>query len=150
LRNPDGPPARCDERSAKLIGAALAGLASIWRDGYRYKKAGVVLLNLHPAAAVKEGLFDKADNPRRVALMRTVDRLNLRFGRVTVSFARRRLPAAVETAPGVSVALLHDGVGGLVEGLGASGRSPTKRLWIDQAASPSSWKTPCMATRMAW
>src|SRR6266404_5243204 len=26
--------------------------------------------------------------------------------------------------------------------LGASGRSPTKRLWIGQAASPSSWKTP--------
>jgi Domain of unknown function (DUF4113) len=36
---------------------------------------------------VEEGLFDKADNPRRVALMRTIDRLNLRFGRDTVSFA---------------------------------------------------------------
>jgi DNA polymerase V len=28
--------------SGKLIGAALAGLAAIWRDGYRYKKAGVM------------------------------------------------------------------------------------------------------------
>src|SRR5271154_1860765 len=73
--------------SAKLIGAALAGLKASWREGYRYKKAGVMLLNLHPATAVQEGLFDKADNPRRVALMRTVDRLNLRFGRDTVSFA---------------------------------------------------------------
>jgi DNA polymerase V len=72
--------------SGKLIGAALAGLASIWRGGYRYKKAGVMLLDLHPAA-VQEGLFDKADNPRRVALMRTIDRLNPRFGRDTVSFA---------------------------------------------------------------
>ena len=27
--------------SGKLIGAALPGLAVIWRDGYRYKKAGV-------------------------------------------------------------------------------------------------------------
>jgi hypothetical protein len=33
--------------------------------------------------------------------------------------------------------------------LGASGRSATKRLWIGQAASPSSWKTPFIATRMA-
>jgi DNA polymerase V len=66
--------------SAKLIGAALAGLAAIWRDGYRFKKAGVVLLDLHPAEAVQEG------HVRRVALMRTVDRLNLRFGRDTVSF----------------------------------------------------------------
>jgi Domain of unknown function (DUF4113)/impB/mucB/samB family C-terminal domain len=79
--------------SGKLIAAALAGLAAIWRDGYRYKKAGVVLLDLHPAAAVQEGLFDKADSPRRTALMRTVDRLNTRFGRDTVTFAatgRRR------------------------------------------------------------
>jgi len=73
--------------SGKLIGAALAGLASIGRIGYRYKKAGVVLLDLHPASAIQEGLFDKADNPRRITLMRTVDRLNLRFGRDTVSFA---------------------------------------------------------------
>jgi DNA polymerase V len=73
--------------SGKLIGAALAGLASIGRDGYRYKKAGVVLLDLHPAAMVQEGLFDRADNPRRVALMRTVDGLNLRFGRDAVTFA---------------------------------------------------------------
>jgi DNA polymerase V len=73
--------------SGKLIGAALAGLASIWRDGYRYKKAGVVLLDLHPAAAVQEGLFDKTDDARRVTLMRTIDGLNTRFGRDTVSFA---------------------------------------------------------------
>ena len=72
--------------SGKLIGAALAGLTSIWRDGYRYKKAGVVLLDLHPAAAVQDGLFDKADSPRRVTLMRTIDKLNLRFGRDTLSF----------------------------------------------------------------
>jgi DNA polymerase V len=73
--------------SGKLIGAALAGLAAIWRDGYRYKKAGVMLLDLHPAAAVQEGLFDKPDDARRVALMRTLDGLNVRFGRETVSFA---------------------------------------------------------------
>jgi DNA polymerase V len=81
--------------SARLIGAALAGLAAIWRDGYRYKKAGVVLLDLHRAPAVQEGLFDKKDDERRVTLMRTIDRLNLRFGRDRVSFAaagRRQRP----------------------------------------------------------
>jgi DNA polymerase V len=79
--------------SGRLISAALAGLKSMWCAGYRYKKAGVMLLDLHPATAVQESLFDKADSPRRVALMRTIDRLNLRFGRDTVSFAtagRRR------------------------------------------------------------
>ena len=99
--------------SGKLIGAALARLASIWRDGYRYKKAGVVLLDLHPAAMVQEGLFDKADNPRCVALMRTIDRLNAepplrpRYGVLRC----HRLPTTMEAAPGVSVALLLDHVG---------------------------------------
>jgi DNA polymerase V len=54
-----------------------------------------VLLDLHAAAAVQEGLFDKKDEARRVMLMRTVDRLNLRFGRDTISFAaagRRQRP----------------------------------------------------------
>ena len=41
--------------SGKLIGAALAGLASIGRGGYRYKKAGVMLLDLHPAAWCRKG-----------------------------------------------------------------------------------------------
>jgi len=42
---------------------------------------------------VQVGLFDKADEARRVMLMRAVDQLNGRFGRDTVSFAaagRRR------------------------------------------------------------
>jgi DNA polymerase V len=54
-----------------------------------------VLLDLHAAAAVQKGLFDKKDEARRVMLMRTVDRLNLRFGRDTISFAaagRRERP----------------------------------------------------------
>ena len=34
----------------------------LWRDGYRYKKAGVMLLDLHPAAAVQAGLFDQPDS----------------------------------------------------------------------------------------
>jgi DNA polymerase V len=73
--------------SGKLIGAALAGLRAVWRGGYRYKKAGVILLDLHPASDVQQGLFDKADDPRRKALMRTLDGLNLRFGRDTVTLA---------------------------------------------------------------
>ena len=45
-------PATAARRSARR-----AGLISIGRNGYRYKKAGVVLLDLHPAAAAQEGLF---------------------------------------------------------------------------------------------
>jgi DNA polymerase V len=79
------PVATCD--TSKLITAALAGLKAIWRDGYRYKKAGVLLLELHPVAKVQEGLFDRRDSTRRMNLMRTIDKLNQRHGRDTVGFA---------------------------------------------------------------
>jgi hypothetical protein len=46
--------------SAKLIAMALGPCAM---------GAGVVLLDLHPAAAVQEGRFDNADDARRVTLM---------------------------------------------------------------------------------
>ena len=73
--------------SAKLIRAARAGIAALWRPGYRYKKAGVLLLDLHPANRVQESLFDRKDDARRITLMRTLDNLNSRFGRNTLTFA---------------------------------------------------------------
>jgi DNA polymerase V len=79
--------------TGKLIAAAKRGLAAIWRPGYRYKKAGIMLLDLVPAASVQGALFDRPDTPRSQARMRAVDHLNRRFGPDTVSFAsagRRR------------------------------------------------------------
>ena len=73
--------------SGKLITAALTGLRAIWRNGYRYKKAGVLLLDLHPSSQVQESLFDKRDDARRTILMRTIDAINRDHGRDTVSFA---------------------------------------------------------------
>jgi DNA polymerase V len=73
--------------SAKLIRAARAGIVALWRPGCRYKKAGVLLLDLHPANQVQEGLFDRKDAGRRITLMRTLDKLNSRYGRNTLTFA---------------------------------------------------------------
>ena len=80
--------------TGKLIATARRGLSALYRSGYRYKKAGILLLELAPAAAVQGDLFiATADTPRSKARMRAVDMLNRRFGRDTVSFAaagRRR------------------------------------------------------------
>jgi DNA polymerase V len=73
--------------TTKLITAALIGLEALWRPGYRYKRAGVMLLDLHPAHRVQESLFDKRDDVRRMALMRALDKLNARYGRDTLTFA---------------------------------------------------------------
>jgi DNA polymerase V len=79
--------------TGKLIAAARRGLGAIWRQGYRYKKAGIMLLDLVPAATVQGALFDRPDTLRSQARMRAIDHLNRRYGRDTVSFAtagRRR------------------------------------------------------------
>lgn len=73
--------------TAKLIGAARRGLAALYRRGYRYKKAGVILLDLTPARKAQSGLFDAADSTASNARMRAVDALNQRYGRDTVTFA---------------------------------------------------------------
>ena len=78
--------------TAKLIAAALAALGAIWRDGYRYKKAGVMLVNLVKANTVGSGLFDERDDSRALARMKVLDGLNARFGRDAVTFGRTGAP----------------------------------------------------------
>ncbi len=74
--------------TGKLTHAAMRGLAAIWRAGFSYKKAGVMFLDLVPADTVQGGLFDAPDTPATRRLMAVVDRVNARYGRDTISFAR--------------------------------------------------------------
>jgi DNA polymerase V len=76
-----------------LVQAALRGLNAIYRPGYRYAKAGVMLLELQSETIV-QGELDlttdeatKVDGPAARALMGTVDRLNDRYGRGSVQLA---------------------------------------------------------------
>jgi hypothetical protein len=79
----------------------------IWREGYSYKKAGVLLLDLYPAATMQDGLFHNKDDARRVTLMRTIDRLNLPMAGTRSVLP---LPAAMDDAARPAFALLHDGM----------------------------------------
>ena len=54
----------------------------------RYKNAGIMLLDLVPAASVQVGLSDAPDSAARQRLMGIIDRLNARHGRDTISFAQ--------------------------------------------------------------
>lgn len=75
-----------------LVQAALAGLESIYRPGYRYQKAGVVLMDFVSPGQIQGDLFAPAPRPGSEALMATLDRINARMGRGTVRLAR--VPAA--------------------------------------------------------
>ena len=70
-----------------LIRYAHRCLEKIYRPGYRYKKAGVILTGIQPAATHQGHLFVQADHPGNRALMEAVDAVNKRWGRGTVFFA---------------------------------------------------------------
>jgi DNA polymerase V len=70
-----------------LIAAAMRAVSAIWRGGYRYKKSGIMLLDLMPASRVQAGLFDAPDDSRSKARMKALDALNGRYGRDTITFA---------------------------------------------------------------
>lgn len=74
--------------TAVIVAAALAGLRAIYRPGFNYAKAGVMLLDLQPDTVLQGELaLEGDDEPDRGRLMTTLDGLNLRYGRGTVLMA---------------------------------------------------------------
>jgi len=74
--------------SRLLAGAALSGLALIFRDGYQYQKAGVMLMELSDRDVRNGSLFcDPAQDARSSRLMEVMDSLNRSYGRETLHLA---------------------------------------------------------------
>jgi len=73
--------------TSRLVGAALRGMAEIWRPGYRYKKAGVLFPELVEADRIQGDLFSRPDDAGSQPRMAALDQLNRRFGRDTVRLA---------------------------------------------------------------
>lgn len=71
----------------ELITAALQGVRKIWRDGFAYKKAGVMFVGLVPASQMQADLFDGKDRTRSKKLMAALDSINERFGSGTLQYA---------------------------------------------------------------
>ncbi len=69
----------------QMIHAAVSALQSIYRHGYRYAKAGVRLLDLHPAGSRQADIFGMAPehDDRRSMLMAALDTINRRYGSST-------------------------------------------------------------------
>ena len=77
------PEATSDTR--ELTGYALGVLANIYRPGFAYQKAGVMLSELQPKHVRQGSLFtDSAGEARSGTLMRTLDSINQKYGRGAV------------------------------------------------------------------
>ncbi len=66
----------------QMIHTAVSALQSIHRHGYRYAKAGIRLMDLHPAGSRQADIFGAApeDDERRSRLMQTLDMISQRYG----------------------------------------------------------------------
>ncbi|MDV3504184.1 translesion error-prone DNA polymerase V subunit UmuC [Marinobacter sp. M-5] len=84
--------------SRVIVQKALTQLRSIYRSGYDYAKAGVMLGELMGGAGFQEDLFASAssstlDNGKSARLMAVIDEINVR-SRATIVMARSTGPAA--------------------------------------------------------
>jgi DNA polymerase V len=62
--------------TGELLEAAMAGIETLYRSGYEYKKSGVMLMGLVPRNKVQGNLFDTKDRKRSGRLMETLDVIN--------------------------------------------------------------------------
>ncbi len=76
--------------SIDLVKIATMGLKEIFKEGYQYKKAGVLVMGLTPKNIKQYTLFTQ-ENPKHEALMETVDRLNNSIGQNKVKFGGQDL-----------------------------------------------------------
>ena len=63
----------------EIVQSAVQGLQKIFKEGYHYKRAGVVLMDFISETKLQPSLFFNSD-PRHLSLMQTVDKLNNKFG----------------------------------------------------------------------
>ncbi len=66
----------------QILHSAVSALQSIYRPGYRYAKAGIRLIDLHPARSRQADIFGMPpeQDDRRSRLMQTLDTINQRYG----------------------------------------------------------------------
>jgi len=76
--------------SIELSRFATGLLRQIFKEGYHYKKAGVIVFDLTPEDMMQTRLFENA-NGRHAPLMKAIDFLNRRFGQQKVRLASQDL-----------------------------------------------------------
>ncbi len=76
-----------------IIRAAVQGLKEIHRDGLKYKKAGVMLLDLVDADHAPVSLFDQLD-PKDDQLIKAFDQINRQQGPGSINFGNAGLPSS--------------------------------------------------------
>jgi len=75
--------------SITLIKLALEALKNIYKEGYRYQKAGIIFSGLKNVDIYNKNLFSEINNDeKRIKLMKAIDCTNIKYGRNALSIAQ--------------------------------------------------------------
>ena len=70
-----------------IVRQALNALNFIWKDGFGYRKAGVMALDIQRGTAIQLNLFDPDDHGKLRRLMTSIDGINNMYGRRSIKLA---------------------------------------------------------------
>ena len=70
-----------------IVRQALNALNFIWKDGFGYRKAGVMALDIQRGTAIQLNLFDPDDHGKLRRLMMSIDGINNMYGRRSIKLA---------------------------------------------------------------
>lgn len=70
-----------------IVRMALKAFNLIWRDGFAYRKAGVMALDFQHGGAIQLNLFDPDDHGKLRRLMSSIDSINNMYGNRSVKLA---------------------------------------------------------------
>lgn len=79
----------------EIVGAALRALRSFWREGYLFKRAGVIVTGITSDAAIQQDLFDELTPEQRQKYNRisqVMDFVNRRLGNDTIQLGVQQFP----------------------------------------------------------
>ena len=75
------------DSTLEILQSSVHTLKKIYREGYGYKKAGVVLGRIAPKCTMQQSLFSTADIAKEKRLMQVMDSLNNTYGNKTLVVA---------------------------------------------------------------
>jgi len=76
--------------SITICNYAIKGIRQLFKKGYNYKKAGVIVMGLKPELQHQYSIFDD-ENPKHKSLMKVMDEINLKFRKPKVKIANQDL-----------------------------------------------------------
>jgi len=93
-----------------IVRMALMALNNIWRDGFGYRKAGVMALDVQHGGGIQLNVFDPEDHGKLRRLMTSIDSINNMYGTRSVKLApgiQRGQWASNQSHQGVLSKTLH-------------------------------------------